>query len=73
MGPDRHLHRTCLAYVNQMFQQISGVSQNFIILDQHPCIRSHKTRLQDVFTYPDFMSGFESSSTSDGNADTESS
>ncbi|KAL8904131.1 MAG: hypothetical protein Q9207_003482 [Kuettlingeria erythrocarpa] len=25
MGPDRHLHRTCLAYVNQMFQQISGV------------------------------------------------
>ncbi|KAL8973644.1 MAG: hypothetical protein Q9197_002117 [Variospora fuerteventurae] len=26
MGPDRHLHRTCLAYVNQMFQQISGIN-----------------------------------------------
>ncbi|KAL9022037.1 MAG: hypothetical protein Q9185_000778 [Variospora sp. 1 TL-2023] len=26
MGPDRHLHRTCLAYLNQMFQQISGIN-----------------------------------------------
>lgn len=26
MGPDRHLHRTILAYVNQMFQQISGIN-----------------------------------------------
>ncbi|KAL8707745.1 MAG: hypothetical protein Q9220_007265 [cf. Caloplaca sp. 1 TL-2023] len=26
MGPDRHLHRTLLAYVNQMFQQISGIN-----------------------------------------------
>lgn len=26
MGPDRHLHRTCLAYVNQTFQQISGIN-----------------------------------------------
>ncbi|KAL8746667.1 MAG: hypothetical protein Q9190_001356 [Brigantiaea leucoxantha] len=26
MGPDRHLHRTMLAYVNQMFQQISGIN-----------------------------------------------
>ena len=25
MGEDRHLHRTILAYVNQMFQQISGI------------------------------------------------
>lgn len=25
MGPDRHFHRTVLAYVNQMFQQISGI------------------------------------------------
>ncbi len=25
-GEDRHLHRTCLAYVNQMFQQISGIN-----------------------------------------------
>ena len=24
MGEDRHLHRTILAYVNQVFQQISG-------------------------------------------------
>lgn len=29
MGPDRHLHRTCLAYVNQMFQQISGININY--------------------------------------------
>ncbi|KAJ5722775.1 hypothetical protein N7488_000810 [Penicillium malachiteum] len=26
MGPDRHFHRTILAYVNQMFQQISGIN-----------------------------------------------
>jgi len=26
MGEDRHLHRTLLAYVNQMFQQISGIN-----------------------------------------------
>ena len=26
MGEDRHLHRTILAYVNQMFQQISGIN-----------------------------------------------
>lgn len=26
MGPDRHLHRSMLAYVNQMFQQISGIN-----------------------------------------------
>lgn len=26
MGDDRHLHRTVLAYVNQMFQQISGIN-----------------------------------------------
>lgn len=26
MGPDRHLHRSVLAYVNQMFQQISGIN-----------------------------------------------
>merc|ERR1712093_614957 len=26
MGPDRHFHRTVLAYVNQMFQQISGIN-----------------------------------------------
>jgi len=26
MGPDRHLHRTVLAYVNQVFQQISGIN-----------------------------------------------
>ncbi|KAI4182180.1 MAG: hypothetical protein L6R41_006149 [Letrouitia leprolyta] len=26
MGPDRHLHRSILAYVNQMFQQISGIN-----------------------------------------------
>ncbi|KAL8682004.1 MAG: hypothetical protein Q9186_001880 [Xanthomendoza sp. 1 TL-2023] len=26
MGPDRHLHRTMLAYINQMFQQISGIN-----------------------------------------------
>ncbi|KAL8849317.1 MAG: hypothetical protein Q9198_011149, partial [Flavoplaca austrocitrina] len=26
MGSDRHLHRTMLAYVNQMFQQISGIN-----------------------------------------------
>ncbi|KAJ5888998.1 hypothetical protein N7495_009039 [Penicillium taxi] len=26
MGPDRHFHRTCLAYINQMFQQISGIN-----------------------------------------------
>ena len=26
MGPDRHLHRVILAYVNQMFQQISGIN-----------------------------------------------
>ncbi|KAF2139289.1 uncharacterized protein K452DRAFT_320439 [Aplosporella prunicola CBS 121167] len=26
MGKDRHLHRTVLAYVNQMFQQISGIN-----------------------------------------------
>jgi predicted MFS family arabinose efflux permease len=25
-GPDRHFHRTVLAYVNQMFQQISGIN-----------------------------------------------
>ena len=25
-GPDRHLHRTILAYVNQVFQQISGIN-----------------------------------------------
>lgn len=25
-GEDRHLHRTILAYVNQMFQQISGIN-----------------------------------------------
>jgi MFS family permease len=25
-GPDRHLHRVILAYVNQMFQQISGIN-----------------------------------------------
>lgn len=26
MGEDRHLHRTVLAYVNQMFQQVSGIN-----------------------------------------------
>lgn len=26
MGEDRHLHRTMLAYINQMFQQISGIN-----------------------------------------------
>jgi Sugar (and other) transporter len=26
MGEDRHLHRVALAYVNQMFQQISGIN-----------------------------------------------
>ena len=26
MGPDRHLHRVILAYVNQVFQQISGIN-----------------------------------------------
>ena len=26
MGPDRHFHRTVLGYVNQMFQQISGIN-----------------------------------------------
>ncbi|KAJ5953544.1 hypothetical protein N7454_000440 [Penicillium verhagenii] len=26
MGPDRHFHRTMLGYVNQMFQQISGIN-----------------------------------------------
>lgn len=26
MGPDRHFHRVVLAYVNQMFQQISGIN-----------------------------------------------
>lgn len=26
MGEDRHLHRTILAYVNQVFQQISGIN-----------------------------------------------
>lgn len=25
-GPDRHFHRTVLAYVNQVFQQISGIN-----------------------------------------------
>lgn len=25
-GEDRHLHRTILAYVNQVFQQISGIN-----------------------------------------------
>lgn len=26
MGEDRHFHRVVLAYVNQMFQQISGIN-----------------------------------------------
>ena len=26
MGEDRHFHRTLLAYVNQVFQQISGIN-----------------------------------------------
>lgn len=26
MGPDRHLHRTCLAYVIQTMQQVSGIN-----------------------------------------------
>ena len=26
MGENRHFHRTVLAYVNQMFQQISGIN-----------------------------------------------
>lgn len=26
MGPDRHLHRTVLAYVNQVFQQVTGIN-----------------------------------------------
>lgn len=26
MGEDRHFHRTVLAYVNQMFQQVSGIN-----------------------------------------------
>ena len=26
MGPDRNFHRVALAYVNQMFQQISGIN-----------------------------------------------
>lgn len=26
MGQDRHFHRVVLAYVNQMFQQISGIN-----------------------------------------------
>ena len=30
MGEDRHLHRTILAYMNQVFQQISGIK--FVIL-----------------------------------------
>ena len=26
MGEDRHLHRTILAYMNQVFQQVSGIN-----------------------------------------------
>lgn len=26
MGPDRHLHRTVLAYISQVFQQITGIN-----------------------------------------------
>lgn len=33
MGEDRHFHRTVLAYVNQMFQQISGI--NLITVSLH--------------------------------------
>lgn len=30
-NPNRNLHRTILAYVNQMFQQISGKSSCFVL------------------------------------------
>ena len=43
MGPDRHLHRVVLGYINQVFQQASGINlityyaasiyQNEILLD----------------------------------------
>lgn len=29
MGPDRHFHRVVLGYVNQVFQQISGINRKF--------------------------------------------
>lgn len=34
MGPDRHLHRSMLAYVNQVFQQISGIN---LVLSPYLC------------------------------------
>jgi hypothetical protein len=26
MGPERNFHRVCLGYINQVFQQISGIN-----------------------------------------------
>ena len=41
---DRHLHRTILAYTNQIFQQISGIN---LITYYSVCIRMNKLCRQD--------------------------
>lgn len=44
MGEDRHFHRTVLAYVNQMFQQISGINLITVCV-KNPVILSGLTRI----------------------------
>lgn len=45
MGPDRHFHRTVLAYVNQMFQQISGIN---LITYYIPNVLQNQVRLSET-------------------------
>ncbi|KAL9082360.1 MAG: hypothetical protein Q9159_006490 [Coniocarpon cinnabarinum] len=52
MHPEsRHLHRTVLAYVNQMFQQISGVSKAREIAERKICACADADQQINLITY----------------------
>ena len=52
MGSDRHLHRTMLAYVNQMFQQISGISVSYgCVLNMRKYGRNRLLICMQLITY----------------------
>ena len=49
MGEDRHLHRTLLAYMNQVFQQISG--RMYSISERDPELNFLETIGINLITY----------------------
>ncbi|KAJ5501867.1 General substrate transporter [Penicillium fimorum] len=59
MGKDRHFHRTMLAYVNQMFQQISGINLITyyipILLEQQVGMSRKNSRLLSAFNGTEYF------------------